>query len=228
MLKMIKNAKEKSADIWIYEDIGDGWFGGFSAKDFVESLKKLGEVDILNVFINSPGGDVFDGVAIYNILKRNKAKVIIEIDALAASIASVIAMAGNEIRMAENAMMMIHNPWGFVMGDSRDVRKFADELDKIRDSSIVTAYVKQSGMEEDELIKMMDEETWMSAEEAKEYGLIDEITAEKKMAACINPEKYKNIFKNIPDRVTSKPEHKSRNTNRDEKIIQLKRDGLLK
>jgi ATP-dependent Clp protease protease subunit len=230
-LKMVKNAKEKSADIWIYQDIGEGWFEGFSAKYFADEVKKLGAVDILNVYINSAGGDVFDGVAIYNILKRHKAKVIVEIDALAASIASVIAMAGNEIRMAENAIMMVHNPWGFVMGDAADMRKAAEDMDKIRDSSIVPAYVKQSGMEEEKVIELMDAETWMSAEDAKGYGFIDEITAEKKMAARINPEKYKNVFKTIPEKVTAKPKDKTERENHpkvDDKIKQLKRDGILR
>lgn len=204
--EIVKNAKEKTADIWLYQDIGEGWFGGLSAKDFADEVKKIGMVDVINVFINSPGGDVFDGVAMFNILKRNKAKIVVEIDGLAASIASVIAMAGNEIRMAENAMMMIHNPWGMVVGDATDMRKAADEMDKVRDSAIITAYVNQSGMDEKDIIELMDAETWMSAEEAQEYGLIDEITAEKKMAAHFDMTKYK--FKNMPDMKTDKDDDK--------------------
>ena len=213
-LKIVKNAKQKTADIWIYQDIGDGWFEGFTAKHFAEEMKALSDVEVLNVFINSPGGDVFDGVAIYNILKRHKAKVVVEIDALAASIASVIAMAGNEIRMAENALMMIHNPWGFVMGGSSDMRKAAEDMDKIRDSSIVPAYVKQTGMEEAQIVELMDAETWMNAAEAKEYGFIDEITAEKKMAAYIDPKKYNKVFKSIPEAVN--PEDKAEDKIEDE------------
>lgn len=229
-LRMIQNAKEKSADIYIYQDIGEGWFDGFTAKDFADNLKKMGEVDTLNVFINSPGGDVFDGVAIYNILKRHKAKIIVEIDALAASIASVIAMAGNTIRMADNALMMIHNPWGFVIGDAKEMRKAADDMDKVRDFSILPAYVKQSGMEEDDLIKMMDDETWMSAAEAMEFGLVDEITAEKKMAACIDPDKYAKIFKMIPKDINKKPEddEKKEHPKVEDKVIQLKNAGILR
>jgi len=200
-LKVVKNAKEKTADIWIYEDIGAGWFGGFSAKQFADEVKKLGKVDTMNVYINSPGGDVFDGVAIYNILKRNRAKVIVEIDALAASIASVIAMAGDEIRMAENALMMIHNPWGMVIGDVNDFKKAIDDLDKVKESSLVPAYVSQSGMDEKEIGKLMDDETWMNAAEAKEKGFIDEISNEKQIAAHIDREKYKNAFKKIPENI---------------------------
>ena len=205
-LKIVKNAKEKSADIWIYEDIGAGWFGGFSAKQFADEVKKLGKVDILNVYINSAGGDVFDGVAIYNILKRNRARVIVEIDALAASIASVIAMAGDEIRMADNALMMIHNPWGMAIGDVNDFLKIIDDLNKVKDSSIMPAYQKQTGLEEEKIGELMDDETWMNATEAKEYGFIDEVTAEKKIAAHIDREKYKNVFKNIPEQTIVKDE----------------------
>jgi len=202
-LKVVKNAKEKSADIWIYEDIGAGWFGGFTAKDFAEEIKKLGKIDTMNVYINSPGGDIFDGVAIYNILQRNRAKVIVEIDALAASIASVIAMAGDEIRMAENALMMIHNPWGMVIGDVGDFAKAIEDLNKVKDSSILPAYEKQTGLESKKLSELMDLETWMSAAEAKEYGFIDEISEGKQIAAHIDRDKYKNVFSKIPEDIES-------------------------
>lgn len=198
-LKVVKNAKEKTADVWIYEDIGAGWFGGVSAKQFADEIKKLGKLEIMNVYINSPGGDVFDGVAIYNILQRNRAKVIVEIDALAASIASVIAMAGDEIRMADNALMMIHNPWGMVIGDVQDFQKAIDDLNKVKDSSILPAYQKQTGLEDKELSELMDAETWMSAAEAKEYGFIDEISDGKQIAAHIDREKYKKVFSKIPE-----------------------------
>ena len=102
--------KGTMADILIYEDIGDGWLGGISAKTFADELKKLKNLTQLNVRINSPGGAVFDGLAIYNTLKKHKANVTVSIDGLAASIASVIAMAGDQITMAENALMMIHDP----------------------------------------------------------------------------------------------------------------------
>lgn len=214
-LKVVKNAKEKTADIWIYQEIGTGWFDGFSAKQFADEIKKLGKVDILNVFINSPGGNVFDGVAIYNILKRNRAKVIVEIDALAASIASLVAMAGDEIHMAENALMMIHNPWGMVIGDVNDLKKAIEDLDKVKESSLLPAYVSQTGMDEKAIGKLMDDITWMSAAEAKEYGFIDEITDGKQIAAHIDREKYKNVFGKIPENIESvkkdiKPQQKKK------------------
>jgi len=205
-LKVIKNAKEKSADIWIYQEIGTGWFDGISAKQFADEVKKLGKLDILHIYINSVGGDVFEGVAMYNILKRNRAKVIVDIDALAASIASVFAMAGDEIRMAENALLMIHNPWGMVIGDVNDFREAIDELEKVKDSSILPAYVSQTGMDEKEISKLMDEETWMSAQEALDYGFIDSISEGKQIAAHIDREKYKKVFSKIPHGIETKHE----------------------
>lgn len=195
--EIVLNKKEKSADIWIYEDIGDDWFGGLSAKGFADEMKKIGDVDTLNVFINSQGGNVFDGVSIYSILSRQKANVVVEIDGLAASIASVIAMAGNEVRMSENAMIMIHDPWSFAVGNSEEMRKAADDMDKIKNSSILPAYTKKTGMDESKISDMMSAETWMGSTEAKELGFIDEITAEKKMAAHVNINKYN--FKHVPD-----------------------------
>jgi len=210
-LKMVKNKKDKSAEIWIYQDIGEGWFEGFTAKEFSEQIKEIGDVATLHVYINSPGGDVFDGVAIYNILRRHKAEVLVEIDALAASIASVIAMAGDQIFMAENAMMMIHNPWGMAIGDAATMRKAAEDIDKVRDASILPAYLRKSSLEKDEISKLMDAETWMSAAEAEEWGFIDSITAEKKMAAAVDMEKLKMKYRYNPPKMkteTPKPEAK--------------------
>lgn len=189
-LKMVKNANEKSADIYIYEDIGEGWFGGFTALQFKAELDELGDVETLNVYINSPGGDVFDGVAIYNQLRRHKAKVVVEIDALAASIASLIAMAGDEIYMAENALLMIHDPWAMAIGTERDMLKVAEDLRLVKNATLVSTYVKRTGLKASKISEMMAEETWMSAAEARENKFIDDVTAEKRMAAHIDLKKY--------------------------------------
>jgi hypothetical protein len=122
----------KTGEIWLYDQVGEGFFGGMSAKQFNDELNKLGKVDTVNLRINSPGGSVFDGVAIYNALKRHPARVEVDVDGIAASIASVIAMAGDEIRMASNSMMMIHDPHGFSQGGAGDMRKTADLLDQIK------------------------------------------------------------------------------------------------
>lgn len=153
-------------------------------KEFKEELDKLGDVDELRVYINSDGGDVFAGQAIYSMLKRHKARIIVYIDGLAASIASVIAMAGDRIIMPANAMMMIHQPWTIAAGNAADFRKLADDLDKVAES-IVTVYSDRTGMSREEIISLMDAETWMTAEEAVEMGFADEIEEGKRVAASL-------------------------------------------
>lgn len=117
------SAKANEADVLIYEDVGDSWFGGVSAKQFADDLKALGKVDTINLRLNSAGGDVFDGLAIYRQLVDHPARVITHIDGIAASIASVIAMAGTEIRIAEAGFLMIHDAWGMQMGNADDMRR---------------------------------------------------------------------------------------------------------
>lgn len=168
-------------EIFLYDEIGDPW-DGTTAKGFAEDLKGLGDLRVLNVFINSPGGFVFDGVAIYNQLKRHKARKVVQIDGIAASIASVIAMAGDEIAIAANGMMMIHDPWAFAMGTATEMRKMADSLDKVRDS-ILGTYVRRTGADEERIVAMMAEETWFDAEDALELGFADKITDEVAIAA---------------------------------------------
>lgn len=174
-------AKDESADVHIYDVIGEDWMGGISAKDFVDDINKL-DVMHLNVHINSPGGDVFDGTAIYNALINHKAKVTTHIDGAAISMASVVAMAGDYIVMAENAMMMIHNPWTLAMGDANEFRKTADVLDKTK-LNLLAAYNRQTDMGSDAISEMMDAETWMTGPEALANGFVDEITSPVKIAA---------------------------------------------
>jgi len=130
-------------------------------------------------------------------LKRHKAHKNVYIDGLAASIASVVVMAGDTIYMPKNAMMMIHNPWTFGLGNAAEFRKLAEDLDKIRESLIV-AYEERSALTRDEIIKIMDSETWLTADECFEYGFCDVVEKEKQMAACID----KNLlarYKNTPE-----------------------------
>ena len=170
--------------------------GEINAKYIKEEMDRLGELETIRLYINSPGGDVFLGQAIYSIFKRHKAQKIVYIDGLAASIASVIAMAGDKVIMPQNAMMMIHNPWTIGFGESKDFRKLADDLDKIR-QSIITVYKEKTGLSEEKIIDLMDAETWLTAEEAKEFGFADEIEEAKKIAACL-PENFIKKFLNIP------------------------------
>lgn len=193
----INNKGNGKAEILIYEDIGEGWMGGLSAKRFADDLKALGKLTEINVRINSPGGSVFDGVAIYNTLRKNGARIIVDIDGLAASIASIIAMAGHEINMASNAFMMIHDPWGLFAGNADELREQADLLDKVR-GTLVDTYVGQAGEEKrNDIDEMMRAETWMTASEAEEHGLIHSITDEMQMAAHVDNSKFK--YKHIPE-----------------------------
>lgn len=174
-------------ELLLYGVISDSswWEDNVSPKQFKADLDALGDVDEIRVFINSDGGDVFAGQAIYSMLKRHKAKITVHVDGLAASVASVIAMAGDTVYMPKNAMMMIHNPWTIALGTADDFRKLADDMDKIRESLIV-AYQDKSGLDRGKIIEMMDAETWMTAEEAVELGFADEIEQTKKLAALVS------------------------------------------
>ena len=195
----IKNKSEK-AEIWIYDFIGEDFWsgGGVTAKNFQKELAEI-KASQIDLHINSPGGDVFDGIAIYNLLKQHAATVTTYIDGLAASIASVIALSGDKIYMAENALFMIHNPWGSICGEAADMRKFADQLDMVR-GAISKSYAAKTGKEESEINSLMDAETWMDADDAVEAGFVDEVTEKMDMAACAKfvPILAKARFKHIP------------------------------
>jgi len=182
-----KNQSDAVGELTIYGPISvSSWWGDeVTPKQFKSDLDALGEISELNIYINSDGGDVFAGQAIHSMLKRHSAKKTVYVDGLAASIASVIVMAGDTVIMPNNAMIMIHNPWTFAYGYSSDFRKVADDLDKIRES-IIAVYEGKTALLRDEIIEMMDAETWLTAEEAKEYGFADEIEEEKQVAASID------------------------------------------
>ncbi|AJD83016.1 ATP-dependent Clp protease proteolytic subunit [Paenibacillus phage HB10c2] len=194
-----------SADIFIYGDIVTYQWDEVdtSATSFKEDLDRLGDVSNLNLYINSPGGSVFEGIAIHNMLKRHKAKVNVYVDALAASIASVIAMAGDTIYMPKNSMLMIHHPWTFAWGNASEMRKIADDLDRIGNSSKQT-YLQKAGdkLTDEKLQEMLDAETWLSADEAFAYGLCDVVQDANQIAASINDE-IMNRYKNVPKQLVS-------------------------
>ena len=193
-----KALDDKTGELTLYGEISDvTWWGDeITPKQFKEDLDALGDIDTLNVYINSPGGDVFAGQTIYSMLKRHKAQKNVYVDGLAASIASLVAMAGDKIIMPANAMMMIHSPWTIALGNAQKFRKLADDLDKIRDSMVV-AYESRSALTAEEVVEFMDAETWLSAKDCLEYGFADEIEEAKQAAACIS-EKYLAIYRNIP------------------------------
>lgn len=173
------------ADIYIFDEIGDSWWSETtSASDFVRQLRDLGDVATIDLHLNSPGGSIFDGVAIYNLLVQHKAKVTTYVDGHAASIASVIALAGDEVVMAENAMMMIHNPLVGICGyyNANELLDLAGDLDKIR-QAMMTTYLRATSRSEEELVAALDAETWLTAAEAVEWGFADRVNEPVAMAA---------------------------------------------
>ena len=190
----IKAKANDTAEISIYDEIG---YWGITAKSFSKDLKALGNnLKQINLHIHSPGGDVFDGIAIYNLLKNHPANVTVYIDGLAASMASVIAMAGNEVIMPENAMMMIHKPWGIQGGDAEDMRKYADLLDKI-ENTLIPAYANKTGKTPEELAEMLSAETWLNGKECVEQGFADKLAEPLVAMASIKSRKLED-FENMP------------------------------
>lgn len=185
----IKASANNTAEILIYDEIG---YWGVRAKDFASALKELNGIQQITLRINSPGGSVFDGAAIYNLLKSHSATIRVKIDGLAASMASVIAMAGDIIEMPENALMMIHNPWTYASGDADELRKSADVLDKIK-KSILAAYAKKTGLSDDEISAMMDAETWLTGAEAAALGFVDDLTAAVEVENSFDLSQFNNV-----------------------------------
>jgi ATP-dependent Clp protease protease subunit len=178
----IKDKADGSADVFIYEQIGEDFWGeGVTAKAFVQELAAL-SVRAIALHINSPGGSVFDGQAIYNAVAAHPAVVTAYVDGVAASIASVIALAGDRVVMARNALFMIHDPYMPVAGTAEDHRKAADLLDAIS-GTIVTAYQEKSGQPVEAITAAMAAETWYTAEQALAFGFVDEIAEPLKAAA---------------------------------------------
>ena len=191
----ITNQSENDAEILLYDDIADfdsDQWGFISAKGLINKIKALGNIQNITLRINSNGGNVFQAQAMYNFLKSHPANVTVRIDGIAASAASLVAMAGNKIIMPENSFMMIHNPAGGVMGEADDMREVADILDKIRDM-IANVYVARTGQEREKIIELMNAETWMSATEAHELKFCDEV--EKAVEITAMADKDGIIFK---------------------------------
>lgn len=185
----IQAKADQAAEISIYDEIG---YWGVTAKQFIGDLKAI-DTTTIRLAINSPGGTVFDALAIYNALRQHPANVEVTIMGVAASAASVIAMAGDTVVMPENAFMMIHNPLNMAYGNADDLREMADVLDKIG-ASLVGIYARRTGLPEDEIKALLDAETWLNAEEAVLKGFADELKPELKVAASFDMER-------LPDNV---------------------------
>ena len=188
-------ATDTEATLSIYDEIG---FWGVQAKGFSEQLAGI-KAPVLNVEINSPGGDVFAGLAIFQMLRASGKEIVVKVMGVAASAASLIAMAGDKIQMPKNTFMMIHNPWSFAMGNADELRKTADTLDKIGGALLAT-YAAKTGLPEDELTAMLATDTWLTADEALEKGFATEVTdpfeakASFDMARADLPENVRAVF----------------------------------
>lgn len=224
-VKQLSNSKE--ADISIYgEIVSCKWDEtDTTAASFQKDLKALGDVEKINLHVNSPGGSVFEGIAIGNMLKQHKAQVIAHVDALAASIASVIVASADKVIMPENSMLMIHNPWSCVIGNAKELRKTADDLDKIAQSSVIT-YLSKSGekLTEEKIKQIMDEETWLTAEEAFGLGLCDEVSETVQIAACVSDDLLQKYSK-VPDKLKESVQKQDNEQFRNKLIEEAKQDN---
>ncbi len=185
----IQAKADQSADISIFDEIG---FWGVTAKQFIGDLKAI-DAKTIKLAINSPGGSVFDALAMYNALRQHPANVEVTVLGVAASAASLVAMAGDTIIMPENAFMMIHNPLNFAYGNADELRDMADVLDKIG-ASLVATYANRTGLPEAEIKALLDAETWLNAKEAVLKGFADELQPALKVAASFDMER-------LPDNV---------------------------
>ena len=188
-------------EVMIYDEIG-GW--GISAAQLVADFKAIDDgVSQVVVAINSPGGDVFDGFALNGWIQRLGARAMVRIDGVAASAASVIACGGETVVMAESAMMMIHNPWTYAVGSADDLRKTADMMDKTRDGILAAYRRKAPAIDDAEMIRMLDEETWLTAAEAVALGLADAVGDAAPIRASCGRSGLMARFKNVPKALIS-------------------------
>ncbi len=186
-VNLIKN--EDGATLYIYDIISADW--GVSALDVIAAIENIGDAQTLNVHINSPGGDVFEGRAIMAAIQRFNGKTVAHIDSLCASAATSIALACNEVVMSEGAFFMIHNASGLAIGDKKAMRDTADLLEKV-EGAIVTDYINKTGKDSAEITAWMDAETWFDAKEALANGFIDRIANTKATSNAWNLSAYAN------------------------------------
>lgn len=183
----IQNATGDAAEVYVYDDIA--WWG-VSPQSIVNELKAI-TAPLIHLRINSPGGDVMDGIAIYNAFARHPSKVITHVDGLAASAASIIALAGDEVEMSEGAFVMVHSAWAMAIGNAEEMRRMAGLLDAV-DASLAGIYARRMGMTSDEALAMMQAETWMAADEAVTKGFADRVEERAAVEASFDPEQFKN------------------------------------
>ena len=193
-------ASKKDTDLYLYGFIGNSVWDDINPKELIDSISGING-GVIRVHINSEGGSVYGGQAIYNALKNHDSEVEVYIEGLAASMASIIALAGDRVYMADNALYMIHDPWTWTEGSADDLRKTAQQLDKAKET-LINVYERKTEKDREEIAELMSQETWFTAQEAKEHGFVDEIIEEIDMAASLKQIDRDNLKKaNLPDNV---------------------------
>lgn len=219
----IRNKSATEADLILYGAIGASWFeDSISAKQFSDMMKQIPDtVKKINLRINSPGGDVFDGIAIYNRIKQHPAKVTCYIDGLAGSIASVIALAADEVIMGEGALYFIHLPWTMAMGNRNDLENTVNRLMDVEEQ-LITIYRAKTKMDRQEIRAMLEKETWLDANQAMDLGFVDSKMSDTQPIAASVIEKASWLNK--------KPTLKTDKDAAREKVLEAKNkvDGFLK
>lgn len=205
-LLQVKNSTETSADLYFYGDIVCDWWGAWTDEDqYPEQVKNFlndAKGKELNIYINSGGGSVFAGLAIYNMLKRHQGYKTVYVDGLAGSIASVIAFAGDKVVIPPSASLMIHKPWSWSAGNAVDFRKLADDLDAIEEC-ILAVYEEnlKDGVDMAKIKELVDAETWLDGTKASEYFNI-EVGKNRQILNCTS--EYFDSYRNVPDKFKNK------------------------
>ncbi len=211
-----KNQSDDSVDLYIYGAITDDkesdWFSCDSdvdLKDFKEALDKLNDKSTLNIFVNSPGGSVFAASTMASMLQRAKEtkgiKIISWVDGLCASAASFLIMPSDEIKLYTNSMLMIHKPLSIVFGNADDMQKEIEVLNKIQENVMIPMYMKKAKCDEDEIRELINNETWLSAEETNEYFNVSLLNCKKECEACVDKDLFKR-YKNVPEELKEESE----------------------
>ena len=215
-------ARTSGTEVLIYDEIGAY---GVTAKGFLAELGALPDDGAIDLRLNSPGGSVFDAVAIYNALKRHPGEITVWIDGIAASAASYIAMAGDTIVMPENAFLMIHDPSGLVMGTAEDMRATAEALDKVK-GSLIKGYAGKSGKADDEVATLMAAETWLDAKDALDFRFIDRIAEPVKLAASFDVARFRNAPPEVVEAIETVDASNGSDTDDASEADEVGTDGL--
>lgn len=223
-LLQIKNSTETSADLYFYGDIVSSWWGAWDDTDqYPEKVKSFldeAKGKELNIYVNSGGGSVFAGMAIYNMLKRHEGNKTVYVDGLAGSISSVIALAGDKVVIPSNAYMMIHKPWSYSMGNANELREQADMLDKIEEG-IINVYSEnlKEGIDIEDVKEMVNNETWLTGEDASKYFNI-ELSTNIEAVACVSD--YYDNYGKVPRNIKNNTDKNAKNLNNE-----LEKEKLL-